>query len=78
MYLLTEIWNQKLLIENVLNEEDDEVATLSKGKECLGTLIHGRRLVSPSIINVMVVKKRYFILRGCWTVSFREAAMCKR
>ena len=56
MYLLTEIWNQKLLIENVLSEEDDEVATLSKGKECFITLImlmHGKRLVSLElVINV--------------------------
>ena len=56
MYLLTEIWNQKLLIENVLSEEDDEVATLSKGKECFITfimLMHGKRLVSLElVINV--------------------------
>ena len=33
MYLLTEIWSQKLLIEDTLHEEeDDEVAAISKGE----------------------------------------------
>ncbi|XP_043225086.1 uncharacterized protein LOC122383054 [Amphibalanus amphitrite] len=57
MYLLTEIWNQKLLIDKVLSEEeDDELATISRGMDQLTTtdspadeeVSPGRRTPTPA------------------------------
>ncbi|XP_037068620.1 uncharacterized protein LOC119089920 [Pollicipes pollicipes] len=37
MYLLTEIWNQRILIDSILSEEDDEVAAVSSQASTIDT-----------------------------------------